>query len=63
LGAVAKVLNHGADTVKQLEASLYSGSAHNWQGADLHQLVRQGLQAKENKLIIQKIELAPLYPN
>lgn len=63
LGALAKVLSHGADVVKQLEASLYSETINNWQGADLHQLVRQGLQAKENKQSIQQIGLAPLYPN
>ncbi len=63
LGALAKQLSTGADVVKALEASLYSGNAHSWQGDDLYQMVSNGLQIKSNQKLLPQIGLAPLYPN
>ena len=63
LGAVASNLEYGAEVIKALEASLYSENTRSWRGDDLHQLVRQGLQAKAIKQKTQKNGLAPLYPN
>jgi len=63
LGTLAKKLSYGADVIKELEVSLYSGNAHNWKGYDLHQLVCQGLQAKGAEQSLQQVGLAPLYPN
>jgi len=63
LGVLATKLSYGAGVIKELEASLYSGNAHNWKGYDLHQLVSQGLQAKENTKTLRQVGLAPLYPN
>ena len=63
LGAISNKLKEGAHVVKELEESLYSGNQENWRGDDLHQLVSQGLQAKENKKPFKQIGLAPLYPN
>ncbi len=63
LGAVAAKLEHGSEVVKALEASLYSENNQSWRGDDLHQLVRQGLQAKMIKQKTYKNGLAPLYPN
>lgn len=63
LGVLAKKLNHGSDVIRELEASLYSGHIDSWKGNPLHQLVSQGLQAKEDKKIQQQVNLAPLYPD
>ncbi len=63
LGALAIKLSYGTDVVKELEVSLYSGGANNWEGDNLHRLVSQGLQAKANEQTLQQTGLAPLYPN
>lgn len=63
LGVIANKLKVGSSVIKELEASLYSESNSNWKGEDLHQLVSQGLHAKDGKQTTSGIGLAPLYPN
>ena len=63
LGAVASILNHGTEVVKELEASLYSDNTDNWKGDALHRLISQGLKAKETEQRVHQAGLAPLYPN
>ena len=63
LGALASTLNQGAEVIKELEASLYSDNADNWEGDGLHQLVTHGLQTKGTGQPLHQVGLAPLYPN
>jgi len=63
LGAIASNLSIGADVIKELDQSLYSADASQWQGDKLKKLLTDGLNRIEKKIVFDNnIGLVPLYP-
>ena len=62
LAAVASRAGRAAEPIRALERRLYAPSADDWDGAELWQTVRDGLDADDGRAEGKDEDLPPLYP-
>jgi len=65
LGALAEIVDHGAEAIRELENALYSADSHSWNGQGLWTAFKQGFirPARASEARQSYDDVPPLYPD